>query len=185
MHFGSLADTASGYVQELHKLADDKRKNAEELLKLLDQKAFTLAGDPTKPVLPPAREPEVPFLDFAPLDNAITQLKKSAKAYDDAFAKSASMSVAQRKEINSLLRGLEQTLTVAQGLPRRDWYKHLIYAPGLLTGYGVKTVPGVREAIDENQWSEANQYTIITAKALESYSDRLDKATLLLQPERK
>jgi N-acetylated-alpha-linked acidic dipeptidase len=91
------------------------------------------------------------------------------------------MSVAQRKELNALLRGLEQTLTAAQGLPRRDWYKHLIYAPGLLTGYGVKTIPGVREAIDENQWSEANQYTVLTAKALDSYGERLDQATKLLK----
>jgi N-acetylated-alpha-linked acidic dipeptidase len=180
MQFGALAETVGGYVQELHKLADDKRKAAEDLVKLLDQKAFTLASDPTKPVLPPAREPEVPFLDFAPLDNAIARLKKSAKAYDDAYASAAPMSVAQRKELNSLLRGLEQTLTAAQGLPRRDWYKHLIYAPGLLTGYGVKTIPGVREAIDENQWSEANQYTVLTAKALDSYGERLDQATKLI-----
>jgi len=185
MHFGGLADTLSGYVQELHKLADDKRKAADELAKLLDQKAFTLAADPTKPVLPPAREPEVPYLDFAPLDNAAAQLKKSAKAYDDAYANNAaSLPDTQRKELNALLRGLEQTLTAPQGLPRRDWYKHLIYAPGLLTGYGVKTLPGVREAIDENQWDEANRYTDITAKAMERYAQQLDKAAVLLKVQR-
>ena len=182
MQFGALGDTVGGYVQELHKLADDKRKGSEELAKLLDQNAFALAGDPTKVVLPPAREPEVPYLDFSSLDNAVAKLKKAAKAYDDAYnVNIASLNEGQRKELNALLRGLEQTFTVAHGLPRRDWYKHLIYAPGLLTGYGVKTVPGVREAIDDNQWSEANQYTLITAKAIESYSARLEQATAVLK----
>jgi N-acetylated-alpha-linked acidic dipeptidase len=182
LQFGALADTLNGYAQELHKLADDKRKSADELSKLLEQKAFSLATDPTKVVLPPAREPEVPYLDFSSLDNAIARLKKTAKAYDDAYVgNAAALTDAQRKELNSLLRGLEQTFTTAQGLPRRDWYKHLIYAPGLLTGYGVKTVPGVREAIDDNQWAEANQYTAITAKAIESYATRLDQATAVLK----
>jgi N-acetylated-alpha-linked acidic dipeptidase len=182
MQFGALADTVSGYVQELHKLADDKRRSTEDLARLLDQKAFVLANDPTKIVLPPAREPEVPYLDFSSLDNAAARMKKSAKAYDDAYnSNAAALSDAQRKELNSLLRGLEQTFTVPQGLPRRDWYKHLIYAPGLLTGYGVKTVPGVREAIDDNQWNEANQYTAITARAIENYAARLDQATMVLK----
>jgi N-acetylated-alpha-linked acidic dipeptidase len=182
LQFGALADTLNGYAQELHKLADDKRKSSEELAKLLDQKAFSLATDPTKVVLPPTREPDVPYLDFSSLDNAVARLKKTAKAYDDAYgSNAASLTDTQRKELNALLRGLEQTFTVAQGLPRRDWYKHLIYAPGLLTGYGVKTVPGVREAIDDNQWSEANQYTEITAKAIQSYATRLDQATAVMK----
>lgn len=181
MQFGGLAETVGGYVQELHKLVDDKRKNVEELTKLLDQKAFTLATDPTEVVLPPEREAEVPYLDFSALDNAAARLKKSAKAYDDANTNNASsLTLVQREELNSLLRGLEKTLTSAQGLPRRQWYKHLIYAPGLLTGYGVKTIPGVREAIDEKQWDEANQFVIVTAKALNAYADRLDQATSVL-----
>jgi N-acetylated-alpha-linked acidic dipeptidase len=180
MQFTGFAETLNGYVQELHKLADDKRKNAEELAKLLDQNAFTLASDPKKPVLPPEREPEVPYLDFSKLDNVAARLKKSAKSYDDALAGNAALNPTQRTELNALLRGLEQALTSQQGLPRRDWYKHLIYAPGLLTGYGVKTVPGVREAIDENLWDEANRYAETTAKALANYCDRLDRATALL-----
>lgn len=181
MQFGGLAETIGGYVQELHKLVDDKRKNSEDLAKLLDQKAFTLSTDPTEVVLPPEREAEVPYLDFAALDNAAARLKKSAKAYDDANTNNASsLTLVQRQDLNSLLRGLERTLTSAQGLPRRQWYKHLIYAPGLLTGYGVKTIPGVREAIDEKQWDEANQFVIVTAKALNAYADRLDQATGVL-----
>jgi N-acetylated-alpha-linked acidic dipeptidase len=180
--FGGFAATVSEYLGELHKLLDEKRKKSEELAKLLDRNAFKLAADPTRVVGAPEREPEVPYLDFAPLDNAVARLAKSARAYDEAQenALDGSLSVAKRKEINSQLQGIEQALTDARGLPGREWYKHLIYAPGLLTGYGVKTVPGVREAIDDNRWAEANQYMTITANALNAYSDRLDKATGLL-----
>jgi N-acetylated-alpha-linked acidic dipeptidase len=82
--------------------------------------------------------------------------------------------------LDDLLRGMEGTLLYAHGLPGRDWYKHLIYAPGLYTGYGVKTLPGVREAIEENHWDQANQYSVLTAAALTAYCDRLDRAAALL-----
>jgi N-acetylated-alpha-linked acidic dipeptidase len=184
LQFAGFADTVDGYVSELHGLADQKRKAAEELGKLLDENAFALAGDPTRPVAAPERDPEVPYLDFAPLDNVVARLKKSAKAYDDGYAKleagSSKLTVTQSKELNGLLRGMEGTLLDARGLPGRDWYKHLIYAPGLYTGYGVKTIPGVREAIEQNQWDLANQYTTITAAVLTTYCERLEQATALL-----
>jgi N-acetylated-alpha-linked acidic dipeptidase len=184
LQFGSFAETVDGYVSELHGLADQKRKTAEELGKLLDQNAFTLASDPTRPLLPPEREPDVPYLDFAPLDNVVARLKKSARAYDDRYASlgagSTKLSADQSRELDDLLRGMEGTLLDARGLPGRDWYKHLIYAPGLYTGYGVKTIPGVREAIEQNHFDEANQYIGMTAAALNGYCDRLDKATAVL-----
>jgi len=115
-------------------------------------------------------------------------VKKSAKAYDEAYNKLMSgqtkLTTAQLKELNSELRGLEAALTDQHGLPGRDWFKHLIYAPGLYTGYGVKTVPGVREAIEQNNFDEANQYSAMTAAALVAYSDRLDKATKVFSGSR-
>jgi N-acetylated-alpha-linked acidic dipeptidase len=185
LQFAGFADTVGSYVEELLKLADDKRKGAEDLGKLLDQNAFGLAADPTRPVLPPAREPAVPYLNFSPLQNVEARLKTSAVAYDELYAKLAAgnlrLTPAQLKDLNALLQGMEQTLTDTRGLPGRDWYKHLIYAPGMLTGYGVKTLPGVREAIEANHWDEANQYTTITAAVLGAYCDRLDRATALLR----
>jgi N-acetylated-alpha-linked acidic dipeptidase len=185
MQFAEFADTIAGYVEELHKLADDKRKNAEELGKLLDENAFTLATDPTRAVLPPVREPTVPYLNLAPLDNVMTRLKASARAYDDQYARFAAgtlkLTPGQTRELNGLLQGMEQTLTTPRGLPGREWFKHLIYAPGLLTGYGVKTVPGVRESIESNQWDEANEYSTSTAAALAAYCERLDRATAVLK----
>jgi N-acetylated-alpha-linked acidic dipeptidase len=183
LQFAAFADAVEGYVGELHALADQKRKAALEVGKLLDQNAFALAADPTRRLLPPERDPEVPYLNFAPLDNIVERLKKSTAAYDDRYAKlqtgQTNLTVAQRKQVNSDLRGMEAALTDPRGLPGRDWFKHLVYAPGLYTGYGVKTVPGVREAIEQNHWDEANQYTVITAAALTAYCDRLDEATKL------
>jgi N-acetylated-alpha-linked acidic dipeptidase len=83
-------------------------------------------------------------------------------------------------QLNSLLRGMESTLTNTRGLPGREWYRHYIYAPGLLTGYGVKTLPGVREAIEDDKWERANEYAVLTADLLTKYSERLDQATALV-----
>jgi N-acetylated-alpha-linked acidic dipeptidase len=185
LQFTGFAETVEGYLEELHKLTEDKRKSAEELGRLLDQNVFTLAADPTRVVLPPAREPAVPYLNFAALDNVVLQLKTSAKAYDAAYAKfeagELKLTAAQVDELNGLLQGMEQTLTAARGLPGREWFKHLIYAPGMLTGYGVKTLPGVRESIESNQWAVANEYSAVTASALNAYCARLDRATAVLK----
>ncbi len=186
LQFAGVVENIGGYLDELHRLTDEKRSKAEDLTQLLEAKAFSLAADPTRAVGAPEVEPETPYIDFAPLDNAVARLKKSAKAYDDAYSKAsggaASLTASQRVELNAQLRGLEQAFMYPAGLPGRGWYKHLIYAPGLLTGYGVKTLPGVREAIEDHRWEEANQYAAITATVLATYCDRLDKATALLGP---
>jgi N-acetylated-alpha-linked acidic dipeptidase len=185
LQFTGFADTIATYVEELHKLTEGKRKSNEELDTLLDQNVFTLASDPTRAVLPPAREPKVPYLDFAPLDNAVPRLKASAKAYDALYAKlqagEIKLSPAQLGELNALLQGMEQSLTQARGLPGREWFKHLIYAPGMLTGYGVKTLPGVRESIEADKWDVANEYSGATAAVLNAYCTRIDKASELLK----
>ena len=79
---------------------------------------------------------------------------------------------------------MEQRLTDARGLPRREWFKHFIYAPGLLTGYGVKTMPGVREAMEGDHWSEADEYAAVTARVLGKYCDGIERATALLNGAR-
>jgi N-acetylated-alpha-linked acidic dipeptidase len=185
LQFAAFADTVASYLEELHKLVDDKRSNAAELVRLLDQNAFALAADPTRMVLPPQREPAVPVVDFAPLDAVVARLKSSAQAYDESYAQAVAgemkLSAARRKQLNALLQGMEQKLTDARGLPGREWFKHFVYAPGRLTGYGVKTLPAVREAIDAGRWDEANQYVGFTAGVLAGYCDRLDELTALLR----
>ena len=184
LQFTGFADTVADYVTQLHELVDEKRGNATDLGRLLDQNAFGLAADPTRVVLPPPRAAAVPAVDFAPLDAVVARLKASARAYDEGYTKMLAAGrqfpAAQRRQLNGLLQGMEQKLTDPRGLPNRDWFKHFVYAPGRLTGYGVKTLPGVREAIDASAWDEANQYTVITAGVLSAYCDQLDQLTALL-----
>jgi N-acetylated-alpha-linked acidic dipeptidase len=150
------------------------------LAQLLERDAFKLASDPTHPTAAPPREDIVPYLNLAPIDNAVGALKRSASAYDAAYAKASTAGIKPNVALDDLLRGLEQTLTLAQGLPGREWFRHLIYAPGLYTGYGVKTMPGVREAIEQRHWDVANNYAQLTARVIEAYAARLDAATALL-----
>jgi N-acetylated-alpha-linked acidic dipeptidase len=185
LEFGGFVQAVQEYRDELGKLLDERRKKSAALAELIDARAFELATDPTRPVGPPKRMPVVPYLDFAPLDNVLVRLQASARSYDAARARldsgTAKLDDGQRGKLNTILRGMEQSLTDPAGLPGRAWYRHLLYAPGLLTGYGVKTLPGVREAIEDDRWEEANRYITATAAALGAFGDRLDEAAGLLQ----
>ena len=177
-----FANTVSDYLDQVKKLADSKREEADTQAKLLHDRAFQLAADPTKSSGLPTALDRVPPIDFAPLDAAVARLKHSAKAYDDALTKNAShLSSAQVAHLQALMLTIDQTLAPENvGLPGRSWYKNLIYAPGRYTGYEAKTLPGVREAIEDQRWSDANRYAKLTADALNAYSDRLDQATSVL-----
>ncbi|HEY1900508.1 MAG TPA: transferrin receptor-like dimerization domain-containing protein [Steroidobacteraceae bacterium] len=181
---GSVAQRIDGYVRQLHTLADARRKYAADLDSLIASRLFEIASDPQRPLLAPKGQPPVPYLDLAPLDNAVLQLTASARAFDAAYAAQlatdAPISKARAQSVNALLRGLEQSLTDPRGLPGRSWYTHLIYAPGLFTGYGAKTLPGVREAIEQGQWQTAEDYARRTAAALLLYNDQLQRATAVL-----
>jgi N-acetylated-alpha-linked acidic dipeptidase len=181
-----FAASIAGYDEELHKLADGMRTKTLELSKLLDDGAYALTTDPTKPRAPPSRPAEVPYLNFAELDNARAKLEESAKAFDKAYVRLEAADGADadsaRERLNATLTVLEQSLTDPKGLPGREWYQHMIYAPGMYTGYGVKTLPAIREAIEERRWDEANQYMGVVAHALNAYSERLDSAISSLPP---
>jgi N-acetylated-alpha-linked acidic dipeptidase len=174
-----FASAAAGYDEELHKLVESMRAKTRDLGQLLDDGAFQLAADPLRRRSAPPRAETVPYLGFAELDNAIERLRSSAKAFDKEYQRAAADEDARRGRLNDALAGLELTLTDPRGLPGREWYRHMIYAPGLQTGYGVKTLPGIREAIEERHWDEANQYIAVAAHALNSYSDRLEKAIVV------
>ena len=184
MRFGDFSSTLDRYVGELHKLVDNTRKATTRQHRLLDMHAYTLDSDPSRPLAPPARESDVPAIDLAPLDKAANELKQSAQAFQSAYARQAAtgfkLTTAQQLGINQQMGRMEQALTDADGLPGRPWFKHFIYAPGMLTGYGVKTVPAVREAIEGRRWDEADRYAAVTAKVLDGYRARLDQLTALL-----
>jgi N-acetylated-alpha-linked acidic dipeptidase len=175
-----FAASVAGYNEELHKLADGMRTKTRELAKLLDDESYKLTVNPDFPRAPPARLADVPYLNFAGLDNAVARLEQSAKAFDKEYARlstaSDSGSSGERERVNATLAVLEQNLMDSRGLPGRAWYQHMIYAPGAHTGYGVKTLPGIREAIEERRWDEANQYIGVVSRALNNYSARMDRA---------
>jgi N-acetylated-alpha-linked acidic dipeptidase len=179
-HESEFADSVATFTEELHKMVDGMRVKTQELDSLLDDGAYKLAMDPQHVRAAPPRDGNVPYLDFSELDNAIVKLQASAKAFDKEYALVAAAddarAAAQRDRINATLTVLEESLTDSHGLPGREWYQHMIYAPGFHTGYGVKTLPGIREAIEERRWEEANRYVGVVARTLDAYSARLDHA---------
>lgn len=180
-HFSDFSDTVAVYLDEVKKLADDRRKEDETRARLLKDGAFKLASDPLKPVGPAIDKAETPHVELAPLENALERLKKAAKAYDDAYAaRGATLPQATRDKLNGLLRDIDQLLLDPVGLPDRPWYQHMIYAPGRFTGYGAKTLPGVREAIEERRFKDANDYAIRIGVVLDAYSSRLDTARMVI-----
>ncbi|MBI4625892.1 MAG: M28 family peptidase [Verrucomicrobia bacterium] len=184
LRFGDFADAVAQYVGEVHRLADSMRESTEMQHRMFGENLFKLAADPTKTQLPPERDAPVPVLNLAPLDNALLRLKKSAKAGDAALARAtkadASRDDARRVELDAVLRSLEPALLHAPGLPGREWFRHMIYAPGLKTGYGVKTLPGVREAIEDRRWPEAERYASVIGDVLNAYCDRVDRAAAIV-----
>jgi N-acetylated-alpha-linked acidic dipeptidase len=182
---GSVARRIDGYVHQLHALADARRKHATDLDAMIDAHLFELAADPQHPMLAPPAESAVPSLDLTSLDTAVMRLTASARTFDALYALQLSTGAAlpapRVRALDAVLQGLEQALTDARGLPGRSWYINLIYAPGALTGYGAKTLPGVREAIEQGQWQLAEEYARRTAAALNLYSDRLDQTSAMLR----
>ncbi|MDB5703679.1 MAG: folate hydrolase [Sphingomonas bacterium] len=175
--FGDFADTVATYLTEVKKLAEDRRGEDRKREKLLSDGAFRLASDPLKPVGAPAEEAKTPHIELAVLEDAVDRLKAAAAAYDSAYAdRGATLDQARRVKLNRQLRDIDQLLLDDRGLPDRPWYKHLIYAPGRFTGYGAKTLPGVREAIEERRFADANVYAGRTAKVIVDYAVRLEAA---------
>lgn len=180
--FSDFADTVSAYLDEVKKLADDQRKQDETRAQLLKNNAFKLASDPLKPVGPPLDQPTTPHVELAAMADAVDRLAKAAKAYDAAYEKKgAALVPAAREKLNGLLLDIDQLLLDDRGLPGRAWYRHMIYAPGRFTGYGAKTLPGVREAIEERRFDDANVYAGRIAAVLDAYSKRLDEARALIE----
>ena len=182
MRFGDFAEAVSAYLDEVTKLAEDRREQDRKREALAKDDAFRLASDPSKPVGAPAPEAATPHIELAALSDAVDHLKKSATMFDSAYAdKGAKLDPAHRAKLNAMLRDIDQLLLDDRGLPGRPWYKNLVYAPGRLTGYGAKTLPGVREAIEDRRFDDANLYAGRTAKVLENYTDRLDQARSVVE----
>ncbi len=170
--FSNLAETAGQYVKELKKLRDSVSAQIAEHNRAIDEGVYAATSDPRDPIVAPARQEPAPQFEFAPLDKAVDSLTKTASLYDKAYlaALSASNADASReaklRSINQRLLQAERALTSNEGLSGRPWYRHLIYAPGFYTGYGVKTMPGPREAIEQHHWKDVDREIGRVAAAL-------------------
>ncbi len=173
--FGNLAETARTYVTQLQRLRDARNDQIVESNRQIDDGLYVAVNDPRAPTIAPVRRDAPPQFNFAPLLNAVDSLSHAATRYDRAFASgtmsaSSSASIAARaasvRGINAGLLQAERAMTSSEGLKGRPWYRHMLYAPGFYTGYGVKTMPGAREAIEQGSWSEVDGEIARIASAL-------------------
>ncbi|MBI2950054.1 MAG: M28 family peptidase [Verrucomicrobia bacterium] len=178
--FSNFVETVQRYATEVAKLADDLREETQRHNRLVEQRQFEKAADPRETFVAPRPKAPVPHFNFSPLPNALDRLETAARQFQSALQMRIQTewqldSKAEAK-LDHLLKQIEPALTSDEGLPRRPWYRHLIYAPGAYTGYGVKTLPGIREAIEERRWEEVEPQTVRVAQALERCAQILDRA---------
>jgi N-acetylated-alpha-linked acidic dipeptidase len=172
--FTRLQKTIAGYVKELSGTVDQLRETTKVENELIKSNVYQLAQDPTKTEKLPVAKAAVPYLDFHGIQNALDDLDKAGKNLNDWLSKQDNKVSAKTNQ--SLYRAEQQLLSV-QGLPRRGWFKHTIYAPGFYTGYGVKTMPGIREAIEQKNWVEAQEQMNIDAANIASLANYLQAIT--------
>jgi len=166
--FTNLGETVQGYVKDLQSLRDRRSEQIAERNRQIEEGLFKFTSDPRDPVTAPQTQLPAPQLNFAPLLNALDSLNHAGSRYDRAYARAVTGGrAANAKTVNERLIQAERALTSTDGLKNRPWYVHMLYAPGFYTGYGVKTIPGVREAIEQGQWQDADREIARAAAALE------------------
>ena len=176
-HFTSVVKK---YANEVINLAGSLREDANRHNMLINNGTYALASNPKNNLKVPEKKASVPYFNFAPLDNALIILT----AQSDNFTKTVnnrSLSYHSRRNLNTILRNMERALTREHGLPKRPWYKHHIYAPGFYTGYGVKTLPGVREAIEQSEFEQVQAQIDILASVINKFSSKIKEAISLFE----
>lgn len=179
--FNTFYKTVNDYVADVKTLLDNSRVETDIENKIIKENLFDLAKDPTKVYKSPKGKEKVPFLNFSSLDNALVDLKTAADEFQKLYEKATQLPADKQNQLNTFLYKAERSLIYEQGLPRRNWYKHQIYAPGYYTGYGVKTLPGIREGIEERHWKEAQDHIEIVAKTIQAYTNVVNQAAFLLK----
>lgn len=171
--FSNFAETVGQYANEVTRLADTMRDETKASNYAISNGMWPAVQDPKEKLITPKLKDAVPYLNFAPLQNAVQKLQASAANYKSRAGGSSSA------ELDQVLYKTERALTRSAGLPRRDWFRHQIYAPGFYTGYGVKTLPGIREAIEQRNWKEAEEQIGIAAATIERFAAEIDRASKL------
>lgn len=183
-NFTSLADTLKLYITQLKNLDRATRQQIEETNTSLREDVYRIFNDPQHPTVAPKPQTPPPgqALDFSALDNAAEQLTRAAQHYDLAVAaRGSTVSVGVLQQVNALLIQSERKLLLGSGLPNRPWYKHQLYAPGFYTGYAAKTMPAVREAIEQKQWLEAQQNIVKVAGVILAEAQLVEQAANTLE----
>ncbi len=183
--FNDFADTVQTYLKELKTLSQKMQDDIRERNKEIEEGVFKATNDPKRPLVAPSVETVPPHLNFAPFENAVDALTRSAaeyrKALDQANANGgAALASASLAEVNKMLIESERKLTTAEGLPNRPWFKHQLYAPGFYTGYAAKTVPAVREAIEQKQWKQADEGIVVVSRVLQDEAVLISSAAAKL-----
>ena len=182
--FTDLSDTVNRYIGEVEKLLKDRQEAARARDEDIEQGVFAAVNDPRRPMVPPPAETVPPALNFAPLENAESMLSSSARRYQKAMTRAdGRLSTTEPivRSVNARLVQSERQLLDNAGLVNRAWYRHMLYAPGLYTGYEVKTLPGVREAIEQSQYKEAEVEILRAARAIEREATLVDAAAAELE----
>jgi N-acetylated-alpha-linked acidic dipeptidase len=177
MRMENYTATVDRYLSEVEELAASMRVETERHNRLVEMDAYRLGADPTETYVPPSAEDPVPYFDFSPVQNALAALRQASSAVDGMLGQGladGSISEDRAAEIDRILRQVEQAMTDDAGLPGRPWFRHTIYAPGFYTGYGVKTLPGIREAIEQREWN-------LVAPQMKRIADALDRVAALLR----
>ncbi len=181
--FTAVASAVASYVEELEALASRLRGETERHNQALERGAFDAVAPPDEARVTPSRKDPVPHLNFAPLRNASERLQQAARAYDRALASAGATAPAEaRGAANAILLRAERAFTRPQGLAGRPWFRHHVYAPGYYTGYGVKTLPLAREAIEGRRWADAEKGIVVTAEVLEAFAAEVERAAAALTP---
>jgi N-acetylated-alpha-linked acidic dipeptidase len=179
--FTNFSETVKKYLDELQKLAKSKQDDIRERNKEIEEGVFAATADPKEKSVPPSTEELPPYLNFAPLQNAVDSLLRCSERYDMAAVGIKEKKTKSFETVNAKLIESERKLTTAEGLPGRPWFRHQIYAPGFYTGYGVKTIPAVREAIDQKQWKLAEEQVVKVARVIEGEASLIDSAATELE----
>ncbi len=187
--FGNFAETVQTYLKELKALSQKMQDDTRERNREIEEGVFKATNDPKKPLIPPAVETVPPHLNFAPLENAVDVLTRSAAEYHKALEVTnanggAALAATSIAEVNKMLMDSERKLTNAAGLPNRPWFRHQLYAPGFYTGYAVKTMPAVREAIELKQWKQADEAIVVVAQVLQDEAALISSAAQKLSGPR-
>jgi N-acetylated-alpha-linked acidic dipeptidase len=179
--YSPQAEAISKYETELEKLLKDKQDEFTERNLELQEGVFKATNDPHRPTQPPPAEAVPPYMNFAPMKNAIDTLKKSAERYSKELSKwrdsgSPQLPAEKIKLLNADLMQVPRWFLSEKGLPERPWFKNQIYAPGAYTGYGAKPIAAVREYMDEKKWKEADAQIPGVAQVIDKVAAGINKA---------